>query len=416
MSVFAWLDYSETERRRMMDVIDLFREKGTVDELGLGTIRDAFADLMFPGTSTVMTRASYYLFVPWIYRRLEEKQIPSGEFGDRARRDEVALIDTLARCSSDTNGIIGIESRSKLQRLPSNVYWAGLRLWGIRKFQGSQADYHGCVDDLYRQRRTQRSRSEARDEEHDDVFRQPWHEKLPPPPKSFPSHASIQLRRDDAEFLAHRILTAEGTRKSLLAELVDRHTEWDDDAFIWQHPDKPDWPEALREIVEHAQMFSELLHGASLLYNHLLMRLLGRESDFEELIKWADLMDDRAADYAKWDKARFWEIARSQNPRLRRRETTFVEAWCELVACQGARQLIEHQPAHQLIELRELDLKKANLARLTNPSARQHWNGNSGTAQMDFRWGRARQLLQDIFIGLNRTDDTDGEDADNAPA
>ena len=35
MSLFAWLDYSEIERGRMMDVIDLFREKDTIDELGV---------------------------------------------------------------------------------------------------------------------------------------------------------------------------------------------------------------------------------------------------------------------------------------------------------------------------------------------------------------------------------------------
>jgi hypothetical protein len=33
-SAFAWLDYSDGERRRMLEVIDLFREKGTLDELG----------------------------------------------------------------------------------------------------------------------------------------------------------------------------------------------------------------------------------------------------------------------------------------------------------------------------------------------------------------------------------------------
>ena len=42
-SAFAWLDYSDGERRRMLEVIDLFREKGTLDELGIGSIRDTFA-------------------------------------------------------------------------------------------------------------------------------------------------------------------------------------------------------------------------------------------------------------------------------------------------------------------------------------------------------------------------------------
>ena len=56
-STFTWLDHSEHERRQMLDVIDLFRERDTRDELGLGTIRDAFADLSFPATSTIQTRA-----------------------------------------------------------------------------------------------------------------------------------------------------------------------------------------------------------------------------------------------------------------------------------------------------------------------------------------------------------------------
>ena len=44
MSAFVWLDYSERERRKMLDVVDLFREHDTRGELGIGSVRDAFAD------------------------------------------------------------------------------------------------------------------------------------------------------------------------------------------------------------------------------------------------------------------------------------------------------------------------------------------------------------------------------------
>jgi hypothetical protein len=63
MSEFVWLDYSERERRKMLDIVDLFREHDTRDELGIGSVRDTFADLFFPGTSTIMTRARYFLLV-----------------------------------------------------------------------------------------------------------------------------------------------------------------------------------------------------------------------------------------------------------------------------------------------------------------------------------------------------------------
>src|SRR6266545_5549723 len=75
----SWLDYSERERRKMLDVVDLFREHDTRDELGVGSVRDAFADMLFPGTSTIMTRARYFLLVPWTYLRLEKLRIGSAQ-------------------------------------------------------------------------------------------------------------------------------------------------------------------------------------------------------------------------------------------------------------------------------------------------------------------------------------------------
>jgi hypothetical protein len=66
LSSFTWLDYSEYDHRKMLDVIDLFGGKTKRDELGLGGVRDAFADLLFPGTPTIQTVAKYFLFVPWM--------------------------------------------------------------------------------------------------------------------------------------------------------------------------------------------------------------------------------------------------------------------------------------------------------------------------------------------------------------
>lgn len=42
------------------------KEDGTVDELGIGSIRGALADSLFPGTSVLPTRRRYVLFIPWL--------------------------------------------------------------------------------------------------------------------------------------------------------------------------------------------------------------------------------------------------------------------------------------------------------------------------------------------------------------
>jgi hypothetical protein len=56
MSAFVWLDYSERERRKMLDVVDLFGEHDTRDELGIGSVRDAFADESVQSCGVFMQR------------------------------------------------------------------------------------------------------------------------------------------------------------------------------------------------------------------------------------------------------------------------------------------------------------------------------------------------------------------------
>ena len=51
-SIFAWLDYSESDRRKAPDVADLFREQDARDEFGIGTVRDALADSFAQWVST----------------------------------------------------------------------------------------------------------------------------------------------------------------------------------------------------------------------------------------------------------------------------------------------------------------------------------------------------------------------------
>src|SRR4051812_21059643 len=148
VSSFTWLDYSEHERRQAMEVIDLFGEDETRDELGLGTIRDSFADLLFPGTSTIQTRARYFLFVPWVFKELERRRTASRLLADRARQLQGRLRDALITGGEET-GVIGFRAGLNVQRLPSSVYWYGLRNWGVLWFNGTEEDYRRNLDSFY---------------------------------------------------------------------------------------------------------------------------------------------------------------------------------------------------------------------------------------------------------------------------
>lgn len=44
----GWVDFSREARKRAVEALDALEEKGAVDELGVGVLRDAFADRLFP--------------------------------------------------------------------------------------------------------------------------------------------------------------------------------------------------------------------------------------------------------------------------------------------------------------------------------------------------------------------------------
>lgn len=73
-STFAWLDYSEHERRKFDEILTGLNENDTQDKLGLGSVRGAFVEILCPRISTFQTRAPCFLFVPWASRRIEQRE------------------------------------------------------------------------------------------------------------------------------------------------------------------------------------------------------------------------------------------------------------------------------------------------------------------------------------------------------
>jgi len=95
MSFLAWIDFDQADRDRTRRIMDLFGQEDSRDELGLGSVRDTLADLMFPGTSTIQTRLRYMLFVPWIYQMAGQQAGTAAMRQTRARGLEFRLIEAL---------------------------------------------------------------------------------------------------------------------------------------------------------------------------------------------------------------------------------------------------------------------------------------------------------------------------------
>ena len=126
-SSFGWLALDPGHRRRMVESVDQFRDQGTVDDLGLGRIRDTFSDTLFPGTSTLHTRLRYVLFIPWLPQDASHEETLA-DMQAAFRENEFRLIDALKRgeAANGAEGVMGRDAGDNLQRLPSAVYWGML--------------------------------------------------------------------------------------------------------------------------------------------------------------------------------------------------------------------------------------------------------------------------------------------------
>lgn len=394
-SSFAWIDNSVEDRRRMLDAIERLKETDSRDELGLATVRDGFANALFPGTGTLQTRAAYFLFVPWMYRDLHRRRFDHDRVEAAGRKNEISLIRVLME-SEDTEGVIGKVAREQLKRLPSSIYWNGLRTWRLFERDITLDEYH---------RQFEFFREAAEGSRDDDLqllegaSHRDWNPGIPDAPADFPQKASFKLRKQDRAFLTERITLETGT--SLLAWLLRYGASLESDT-PWEHPQAASFPAEIRRTLHHAQSFSDVMHGAPYLYNLMLAeelpdgerrtRLIERYRS--ALLEWRDELVPRRAVLSDWPLPTFWDFTR---PLMRVTPGTmdFVRDWVSLKGWMSPDGLADSQPARTLIRHREKRLKGAR-ARLGNQRALELWGQDSGTSRLVYRWPSALRLLRDL--------------------
>lgn len=396
-SSVAWLDTSGEEQRRIREVLNLFATSESRDELGIGQIRDAFSDLLFPGTSVLQTRARYFLVVPWLYRAGAGRR--SGpDLAAWVEQRERRLIAAMLR-EQHTEGLIGRVAGPNVKLLPSAIYWSGLARFGILH-GGGRSDRLGG-----------RGR-ESEAEELADRVRGDWHPTLPPAPDDFPDRLAggFALTGQEASWLSERIRAAAPDR--LLAHLIVSRARVDlGSAAPWLDAATADAPAQAAEVLSHAELFSLGLHGAALLYNLLvgeeydavgLTRVEAPVDDYRgRLDDWAGVCRDVAPRLAAWDRDRMWDVVRAVNPRIGIATAAFVDRWLDAVVDGRAAASADDAGLRALVRSREQQQKGAQ-ARLANPQMLKTWSGEAGSGRLDYRWGSVRRLVDDIREGLDR--------------
>lgn len=90
-SLFAWMDHSQAERQRTLDIVSLFRDRNIRDELGIGTVRGCVRRPPLP----------------------------------RHEHEEARLINALMENDGDVEDRMGREVGRTLKYFPSGIYQLG---------------------------------------------------------------------------------------------------------------------------------------------------------------------------------------------------------------------------------------------------------------------------------------------------
>lgn len=387
VSTFTWLDHRDDDQQRVRDALAALDQPGIVDPLGFGVVRDAFSNMLFPGVSTVQTRARYFLLVPWVYERLRQERVSPKGASERAKALEIAIIEALLRGSDDHEGIIGRNSRQSTQQLPSFIYWAGLGRWGIRRFAGTRQEYFAAIG------------------QHRERDREEFWPGLPEKPDELFEEASLALGPEEADFLRDRVL---GHTKGTYLELLVRDGDSEQTGEApWTHPLAAEAPVEIRDQLQHARLFAVGVWGASLLYNVELSDRLEEDGheplsdDFRtSLDDWLDEVGQLEPDYAAWDRGAFWDLVQRRNARALG-VRGFIDWWLDFVVRGAAEEAVASPEVRRRLAKQEIRVKGAR-AKLANRQARERSPGAQGGGMLGFRWPQVSRIVGDIHLGLEQ--------------
>ncbi len=408
-SGLGWIDFSSEDRDKVRQVLALAAEKGTLDELGIGQIRDAFADLLFPGISTIQTRAKYFLIVPRLlrdYQNLPTKHKKGLPGFLRDRENSIAKI--LRDNAPDEKGVIGGDSVESggVKRLPSEVYWNGLRVFGLVNSALSLSEFARYIDSIDDENML------LHEEDSDGCSKQRLC-ALPDNTSDWMNEKrlSIDLANREAQFLKGKMTETSGVEQSIVTQLFHVGLEntvlesnanpelFGFDVLVEQMLTDAKVDSHCKENLHLAQAFSQAMEGPHIVLNLLLAEKNGTEEQVNELMEqfedWYELAKDKAlfsqVHVGQWLNVTVNDRIRSVKPHTRK----FI------FALQQAFNSDDCLQAMQGVVLQQSTDNKGKQSMLRGNHPYQNW---VGIRRLDYRWGNAKNLIRDIVTGLNRAD------------
>ena len=402
MAQFGWIDFSPKDRQRVGTILELMKPSGQVDELGIGTIRDALADQLFPGISTIQTKAKYFFIIPYIlqdFLRLPQKEkskkTPNKYLDDQEHSIMWDLAEKFNYNERIGSGVIGITKRRgvRIVRRPSEVYWSGLNKFKCIDSKGLSAN--AFLNHVHRDNQDKITHLIEEEEENDagSHFENYFNIKIPVN-DDWRRNLDLNLTQREASFLRSSMRDLETSMLALLVSNTEIYAEFKTASSFLDFAKicvEYDINKELKSYLILAHDFSEVIEGAHIAYNQELQKKFFNVDHFnDEWNDWYSQFKSRMIDAENFDPEDLFVHTSDQ------KAGHFVREWWQLVNDP----MLDLEAKSQLIRRQEFHAKGKKARIYNNRKTDVIEKKRIGLSRLEYRFSNARVIINDIYNGL----------------
>ena len=392
---FGWIDFSNEQRDKVFSVIELLNTGGTVDELGIGSVRDNIADWLFPGVSTIQTRPKYFIiltdiFLGYLQRYQEGEKLPL--LSAYLKSEEHRIMHLLAKNHSykDGDGVIGVtvaQTNGELARKASSVYWNGLRTHKLIDTELSSTEYL-IQNDLSKFN----TDGDVMDDKH--LIKEQFAIRAPLF-SAIKEDIRMELSEEEANYLRdqfkdvtsslkqeHNLLSQLFTKER--AEVIANSNNFQEMANLLI-ADESLHSETI-QMLKIALLFDFIMHGAHIRYNIQLHKKSG-ELNFDD--KWNDWLKELEVKREDVQALNFEYIFSEVSPRTAPQTQQFMRLWKHEVL----KEELNIKKLDELVYRQEIK-KKRGKAKLA--SVNGEFTSWVGIQSLQYRFNNVKNIIKDI--------------------
>ena len=289
----GWIDYSRQERDTIKELLKILGKPSSVDELGVGIVRDSISYLLYPGTSVLHTRAKYYILIPELFKKAMKSGLTTmAEVRRLIDSDQDKIARALRRAIDEetgtkASGIIGGRSDRAVKMKPARIYWNAMRTAEMLSHPNLSFDDACMAVASYNRNNQNVSIKYESDEAGGDaedadlngfsLFNTPCKQNI----DDFIANPTLHLTSSEAMYLMEQFKRPFIMKNTLMEYCLKTKQSFAGIAFS-DIAIQTDMPAVLAHNIELAKEFADFIYGAYIVYNLFFFENGGKEATEEQ--------------------------------------------------------------------------------------------------------------------------------------